>query len=1223
LKKAIALLFFVLASHLGFSQVSISNVYVSSSTATTATIVWTTNVGATSQIKYGFDSSIPFSNNADPTLVTSHSMTLILLNPAQPYYFAVVSGNGSSTATSSTAQFSLCGDPLVEVSGTINLLYGNGTYTFTWNPPAGGVASPTVCGQPVATTVTGKLNGFGSFNTSVADSLKVRPGPGTWTVVDTDPGNLSPVTITLPIFSKTQDISAQLQQAALSAGLVGVIANINNNTVYPAFLTPGGSVSGQASGFIPVGCTASSICAQSHLDDGVTNAGMITATEPIVLSSDVPIGHQAASANAAVLTYSVLAYGAKADMIQQDSSGNFITGSMTASGTTMTLFHATCTTVTDVGKYISVYAWNFQPFATVTYVPGSLTWTPSNVAQITACPTTGTATLSKPAVNTFNGFLEIGTDNTPAFAAAVTAAKRTLTTNSGIVDVPAGPYMFATAPYYLNLGAFDNGSPGDTTVGGSGATGTCSVSGGQVTGCTPVSGGSNYVVSAKILVNFSGGCPTGAAYSICLEPYGYATTNSSGQVASFTITEPGFGLTSGPTPSIPAFPGTGGAATATISGGAINTLTVTAVGSGYAPSSSAGSWNAVGGGCAVLGGLSAGAQPQVAKGSFSTDASGHVTTMAITTNATGCTSPPTIIFGLSACNTGTIASPVWVQCTLLDPLLPTPTPVSIYIPQSVGIQGHSTKGGNGSSLYGVWDGITVDNNQTALMGSTFAHTDVKNLSFWSSMFNIVADNNVNYASFTDLSFSGGIGMMTNATDLYASFTNLSFSGYATWVNGGSWRSRADFTAGLGGFFDATSVTNVISRPIAYGSMSNNLDDWFANNVWHPEFSGASTDYVQTCSFPQTLNQRQTAHNQPQTANNMCYEGITSWGLVILTHDGRTTGGPQMTNFLTKQTKRGIFYGSLGVTKALGWSCEACGGLVTDPYRPSSASVLEGAVVFDDQGADLTTVGWSGTNPGICLFSIPAEGQPTNSSWNLQGSSCPANVTIPIQNPNQQNQWAMPYGIAVGGGGGVSGKGIDYNYLSGGSTFLGGRIVGNFGLQFIGQDGTTDVADWSTSGSSVKTAFTANLNFKLLSGGTAMTGNQGTGTLLQHSTGTIASGNFIKADASGNTVDSGIAATTPVADQNISIGSFAIPANTCFGSTGSTTPATVTMTGLTTSMLVSPGFTANASAITGWGTAGGLSLMAWPSSANTASYLVCNATSGSITGGAITLVLGAK
>jgi hypothetical protein len=99
--------------------------------------------------------------------------------------------------------------------------------------------------------------------------------------------------------------------------------------------------------------------------------------------------------------------------------------------------------------------------------------------------------------------------------------------------------------------------------------------------------------------------------------------------------------------------------------------------------------------------------------------------------------------------------------------------------------------------------------------------------------------------------------------------------------------------------------------------------------------------------------------------------------------------------------------------------------------------------------------------------------------------------------------------------------------------------------------------------------------------------------------------------------------TGVSDVTISPASFTIPANTCFGSSGSTTPATVTMTGLTTSMQVSAGFTGNPSSLAGWGSTGGLNIAVWPSATNTASYVICNSTAASITGSAITFVLAAK
>jgi len=112
-----------------------------------------------------------------------------------------------------------------------------------------------------------------------------------------------------------------------------------------------------------------------------------------------------------------------------------------------------------------------------------------------------------------------------------------------------------------------------------------------------------------------------------------------------------------------------------------------------------------------------------------------------------------------------------------------------------------------------------------------------------------------------------------------------------------------------------------------------------------------------------------------------------------------------------------------------------------------------------------------------------------------------------------------------------------------------------------------------------------------------------------------------ADSIG-TIQDGGASPLGISNIQISIASFAIPANTCYGSTGSTTPATAVMTGLTTTSAPFASFSSNGSGITGWGANGGLSLQLWPT-ANTLNYLVCNSTSGSITGGAVTFNVGAR
>jgi len=79
----------------------------------------------------------------------------------------------------------------------------------------------------------------------------------------------------------------------------------------------------------------------------------------------------------------------------------------------------------------------------------------------------------------------------------------------------------------------------------------------------------------------------------------------------------------------------------------------------------------------------------------------------------------------------------------------------------------------------------------------------------------------------------------------------------------------------------------------------------------------------------------------------------------------------------------------------------------------------------------------------------------------------------------------------------------------------------------------------------------------------------------------------------------------VADTTITVGTTAITANTC------TAVTSVTMTGVTTSMSFSFTPTIDISGVTGWGSTGGLVIVAWPT-ANTLNYKVCNQTASSIT-----------
>jgi hypothetical protein len=91
----------------------------------------------------------------------------------------------------------------------------------------------------------------------------------------------------------------------------------------------------------------------------------------------------------------------------------------------------------------------------------------------------------------------------------------------------------------------------------------------------------------------------------------------------------------------------------------------------------------------------------------------------------------------------------------------------------------------------------------------------------------------------------------------------------------------------------------------------------------------------------------------------------------------------------------------------------------------------------------------------------------------------------------------------------------------------------------------------------------------------------------------------------------------IANTTATVGTTTINANTC------TSTTTVTMTGVATSSVFDFTPTTDTSGVTGWGSTGGLVIVAWPT-ANTLNYKVCNQTTSNITPGAsVTFNVGAR
>ncbi len=885
----------------------------------------------------------------------------------------------------------------------------------------------------------------------------------------------------------------------INAGTTGQVA---------MYTTNGTTVGGASAVPLTAGGTGASTAATALANLGGIASSGGTMTGALNVSGDTPTGHQAASANAAVTAVSVLAYGAKGDVLP-NTHNTFVQGSLT-SGSNVLYVSSGSFTSADIGKYVVFSGWTSQPFST----------TPS-VAQITGVNDAQHVALSRTAASTTTGYIAWGTDNAPSFNAAAAAVAAL---GGGVVTVPAGSYLLATAPYYAVTGASDDGSYG-TPAGGSGAVVTATVAGGAISGYSVTSGGSGYTPNAVLQISFSGGCST-VYTGPCGGAFATANTNSSGQVTSINPVYAGYGYALAPSIGVIPLGGDGAAATATISGGSINSVTVTNGGGGYAANSSVDVFGMGGAGCATLNYVGHGWTGYTAQGTAATNAAGQVTSVTMSNAGSGCTSAPALIFGDYACNTGTQASPVWGQCNNVAPLNPAALPVQVMMVPGVSWQGVSGGQAGSARLQSAWDGISVDNNEPSIFGGPIALEDIKGLAFNSGFVGILATNNVNYAHLSDLVFNTALGMWTAETDIGSIFENLSFNGYATWINGGTWTTRQDAPNEGGGFFDAEYVANLIARPASYGTVSPELDDWFNNNFWHAEFSANSTDFGETCKFPQAANQRQTSHSLvlPQQANFFCYRGISDLGMAILPRGDRLSGNAVMNNLIVKQVNRYIFYGDLGAMTVTNLSCEGCTPLTSDPYR--NAAVQEGAVVFGDtgyssSGGDHATLNGISYNAGTVnrnLWSITAQGDPVHTVWSNNAGSSGGQAS---ENPGFSVAVNFPQGISLGNASTGAAPLNFYNWSSNAQHFSGAMVGQSSGIQVLGMDDATDVIDFSTGLIAAHQALSA--PSVAIGGGTAMTGSVGNGGYAQQTTSAAkTSGHCVQFDANGNTVDAGAA-----------------------------------------------------------------------------------------------------
>jgi len=190
--------------------------------------------------------------------------------------------------------------------------------------------------------------------------------------------------------------------------------------------------------------------------------------------------------------------------------------------------------------------------------------------------------------------------------------------------------------------------------------------------------------------------------------------------------------------------------------------------------------------------------------------------------------------------------------------------------------------------------------------------------------------------------------------------------------------------------------------------------------------------------------------------------------------------------------------------------------------------------------------------------------------------------------------------------------------SGGTTEFSVDTVGN----------TTQAGNWRSTASPATGTGTTALPLIYPNAGTAPTDFNTNGTEFGVNAPSGFTGNMLdfhvngvasvaKLDYQGNLTVVSCVGCGPAANTTFTNATTLLTANTC-----SAAGTTVSMTGVTTASTFSipPSVDINASA--GWGSTGGLVIIAWPTS-NTLNYKICNQTSASITPGAVTWNVSAR
>ena len=440
------------------TTLDVTNVQAGSVTTSSSQVVWTTNVPANSSVDYGTTTAYGNSTPVDPTMVTSHQVTISGLAAGTTYYFQVNSTDSKGNHGHGGNKFNT---PGFSLSGTIT-------------PTTGGNGATVTLSGAASTSATGDNSGNYTF---------VGLPNGTYTIVPSHTGftfspssqsmvvngaNVTAANFTANAAAVGPTITMQPANQTVTAGQTATFAVVAGGTAPLSYQW-------QKNGASIAGATAASYTtlATTTADSGSTFAVAVTNTAGTVTSAAATLTVSAAPvaptitmqpANQTVTagqtaTFAVVAGGTAPLSYQWQRNSVNIAGATAANYTTP------ATTSSDSGSTFRVVVTNTA--GTVTSAAATLTVSAAAVAPtITTQPVNQTVTAGQTAtfavVASGTATLNYQWQKNRANIAGATAASYTTpvtaTTDSGstfavVVTNTAGTVTSSTATLTVNAAA--------------------------------------------------------------------------------------------------------------------------------------------------------------------------------------------------------------------------------------------------------------------------------------------------------------------------------------------------------------------------------------------------------------------------------------------------------------------------------------------------------------------------------------------------------------------------------------------------------------------------------------------------------------------------------------------------------------------------------------------------------------------------------------------------